>query len=573
VPAEVKLTRKLTFLLILFGISVQASPSTLLLTIDTLRTDILGCFGNPRSPAYELDRIAQTSQFFIDANTDIPLTLPSHTSLLSGRPAFKHLVLENGKTVNPEIPLLQECFKAAGYSTGAVIGGYPLLSKFGLERGFDFYDDAMTHEVKGHYAERKAGEVVSAAKNFLDSARGPVFFWVHFFDPHAPYEAPAPYAALYRDPYAAEVAYASHCSMLIRRVWEMKSGPGSIEVLVSDHGEALGDHNEMTHGVFLYQDTIHVPLMIRNPGSSIRPAGLLNKPVSISSVARMITKLAGLPAFGEQDSPEITALTRYPFDRYGWAPLVSRRESRWKFVRAPIEELYDLESDPGERHNIAGEFPEISARLKKSVPDDPFRDNGREGEIDADTRLALASLGYTSDASGARPPDSLPDPKTKAAVLRPLEEALEAIRFERWDKAGKLLEEVFLIDPDNPVANNNMGLAVLQTGQPGKAIPYLQKAARFQPDDGQIRSNLGLAYRKTGNYSQAEIEYRRAIGIDPGFGTAHLNLAAVLYLTGKNEEAGKELSKAISADPSLENLPAATDLRERLNPERSGSSK
>jgi choline-sulfatase len=411
-----------------------------LVTIDTLRADHIHCYGyeNVRTPT--IDSLARGGIRFTSVFTPTPLTNPAHATIMTGDLPSTHGVTDFGIPLDKEYPSLAELLKKAGYHTSAFIGAVILDSRKlgpGLNRGFDYYDNFPRRPPKGPRwgrLERRGVDVVDRAIRWLDThPAGPRFVWIHLFDPHAPYLPPAPYLKLYKDhPYDGEIAYADAAlGLLVRYLKERGSYGASLVIVVGDHGESLGEHSEATHGIFLYDATLHVPLILKLPSgraartvitSQVRTIDIL--PTVLELISIDIPKVDGeslqplmvrgphedRPAFGETD---------YPL-RFGWAPLRSLRKNGLKLVEAPRPELYDLATDPKEARNIYEPWDQRvkDFRHAMSAMPLPFRSAPVAQEsVKQSTLNELRALGYLGpeQSTDAPTPSSLPDPKDKIA--------------------------------------------------------------------------------------------------------------------------------------------------------------
>ncbi|MGH9510127.1 MAG: sulfatase family protein, partial [Terriglobales bacterium] len=365
-------------------------PNVLLITVDTLRADRLGAYGSKEVATPAIDALARDSLVFERALSQVPLTLPSHAVILTGTYPFHNRVQDfSGQALNPEFRTLAESFKQNGYSTGAVISSFVLDRSWGLARGFDFYYDLFSGssflQANVALVERRADHSVDEALKWVKKASNrPFFFWLHLYDPHSPYAPPEPFLSRYDSAYDGEVAYTDS---QVGRVltWLRQSGlySNTVVVLLSDHGESLGEHGENEHGFFVYNSTIHVPLLVKPPaGVGLKPSRV-GMAVETTSVAPTILELARIsdPIFQKQfQAPSLTAAAKepagegfsysetfYPFSSFGWSPLRSLHTERYHYIQAPKPELYDLRTDPGEKENVAPKLSAIAAALKQQL--------------------------------------------------------------------------------------------------------------------------------------------------------------------------------------------------------------
>lgn len=553
-------------------------PSIVLVTLDTLRADRLA----PEGPMPRLRRLAASGAVFNRAHAQVPLTLPSHATILTGRGVRGHGVRDNiGYALSPEIPTVAERFSAAGYATAAFVGGYPLVRSFGLGRGFDRYDDRMTRSPptgRSGHTERRAERVVDAALDWVHHrTEQPFFLWVHLFDPHDPYEAPKPFGGRHEHPYDDEVAYTDH---QLGRLIDGIGRPADNElwvIVTADHGEALGQHGEPTHGVFLYEPTLRVPLVIVPPAAS--PARIVDAPASLVDVAPTLLEAAGLEPLDGCDGRSLlsylgadaaapTARTLYLESthgrrKYGWAPLAGLLEWPQKFVSAPRPELYDLERDPRERRNLVGDS-DLSALEQKlrEIRRGPLPDARRT--TSAPDLDRLAGLGYVGPVTTPPRDDffdepARPDPKDRIAALPSLERGLAAMAADRVEQARQELEAALRLDPDNLVVLNNLGILALQGGDVDRAAELFSGGLTRDANAEQLANNLGIARSRQGRQREAAAAFRQALASRPTFAGARFNLALALYRLGKHEEALAELERVRAEEPDFPDLTATIE--------------
>jgi len=409
----------------------------IVITLDTTRADYLSAYGSNRVSTPNLDRLAEEGTVFETAMSVAPLTLTAHSSLFTGLLPPHHGVRDNGgDPLASEHTTLAELLRARGFQTAAFVGSTVLQSTRGLARGFDVYRDGITEDPWRRRRLRRPGnEVVDDAMEWLARQDGsPFFMWVHLYDAHTPYDVPEPYRALYAgDPYAGEIAFADAQVGRVfdvldqRHLWE-----DTTIVVAADHGESFGSHGEQGHGIFVYQDVMHIPLIVRTPGVKPRRIGGVT---SLVDVMPTVLDLAGAPARsvdGTSLVPLLTGAARtldrdayaesmYPA-RFGWSPLRALRDGRFKLIEAPRPELYDLEADPSEQENLYARRPALAAAMARRLSAigrgwPSTQAAPTTSPTSTDVRERLAALGYVS---GSRPPSAsagvpLPDPKDRIA--------------------------------------------------------------------------------------------------------------------------------------------------------------
>jgi len=533
---------RLAFVVLLMtGLSGAATPPNIfLITIDTLRADHVHCYGYNQIQTPALDDLAKTGIRFTRAFTPSPLTNSSHTSILTGLLPSVHGVTDFGIPLDDSHATMAELLKAKGYHTAAFIGAIILDSKTlapGLDRGFDFYDNFPSNvQSKTHWdrLERRGEVVVKHAEAWLTThPAGPRFVWVHLYDPHDPYEPPAPYSETYKDrPYDGEIAYTD--SALANFVAYLKAHAfydNSLIVVVGDHGEGLGEHNEDTHGIFLYDSTTHVPLILKLPVG--KNAGkVIDEQVGTLDILPTVLEYAGIskpePLTGtsllsiaegpQKSSRPAVGETDYPL-RFGWAPLRSVRTPENKFIEAPRPELYDLRSDAGEQNNLY----------------DPHN------ELVANSRKLLASV---LPPLANQPSGSLPDPKDKIQEQNLLHRALIATQDHRFADAHTALDQVLKLDPKSSLALRQLGEVELQTADYQQAAAHLKQAREVAPDDPAVGFLLGQALQRIKDFEGARAVLEQCLKTNPNEPAARLLLGSV-YLDLKNPTAAADQFEAV----------------------------
>lgn len=537
-------------------------PNVLLITVDTLRPDALGWIsGKNATPV--IDGLAREGFRFRAAVSPVPLTLPSHTSLFTGLLPRRHGVRDNGQILDPARATLAKTLRAGGYATAAFVSGYPLRRLFGLDAGFDYYDDRLPTGSEG-WVERLASDTTAAALAWVTRARVPWFLWVHYYDPHDPYTPPSAFLRPGpRGAYDGEVAYVDSSIGQLLRGLPAAPASGRITVFAADHAESLGEHQENGHGFFLYDTTVLVPLIFHAPGrlaarESLAPARLID-------VAPTILDLLGLPPLAEPDGRTLLPLlsgkandvgpayleTQQPWISYGWSPLSGIRESQWKFIQAPRPELYDLQADPLERENVLGKNREKTAALLHSLQKVEARaasDSRRTNDAEAIARLR--SLGYLgAGAVGSAPPRNLPDPKDRLVERSMLLQGEDLLRQGKMDQSIALFTAVLKRDPGNRFALSRSGVAQLKKGDLRAAIPPLEEAVRLDPEQAENQFALADALTRTGQYRRAVPHWMEAARLQPRRVAAWSNLGTALGRDGKLAEAVRAFSRAVEIEP------------------------
>jgi choline-sulfatase len=577
--------------------AVPTRSNVLLITIDTLRADALGSYGHSGNPTPLMDRLASEGLRFDAAHAQSVLTLPSHASILTARYPFDHGVRDNaGFRLAASIDTLPVWLRAAGYRTGAFVSGFPLDERFGLAHGFDVYDDRLADTPRPAFLEQeRAGvETVAHAKAWIDAARGQLTFcWVHLYEPHFPYRPPEPFASRFvNDPYEGEVAAADAAlAPLLEPILNGAERGRWIIVLTGDHGEALGDHGEATHGIFAYESTLRVPLIVDAPGLS---ASVRQSSVRHVDIAPSILDLLGLPLPPNLDGRSVRLPSAHDEDAYfeafsgafnrGWAPLRGVVRGHVKYIDLPVPELYDLASDPRETRNLVMERPADADALKKALGSFPM-DAPRPHAEPSATDARLRSLGYVSGGSALRASyTEADDPKRLIDVDRQLQAVVaktlggdpagalkdaRAIAAEHpkmtvaWLQVAHLardtgdldggiaaLRRAFAIDAGNVQVAALLGAYLTQANHAADAVALLTPLADREDADVEVLRALALADARTGATDRAVQRVQRARTIDPNEPQLLVDEGTVDLMANRRDAAKAAFEQALQRDPA-----------------------
>lgn len=544
----------------------------LLVTIDTLRADHVGCYGHKEASTPTIDALAGRGVRFETAVAHVPLTGPSHASILTGQIPLGHGFRNNGGfTLSPGVKTVAEDFRQAGYRTAAFVSGFPLDRRFGFDRGFDTYDDRLP---KGNdrrrtpYVERFADATTDAVLRWLEGPsepQRPWFLWVHYYDPHAPYEPPGDLARRYRDaPYDGEIAFVDqHLGRLLHAIDAKNESAGTVVLVTADHGESLGEHGEGTHGIFVYDATLRVPWVMTGPRI---PAGRVSPTVARSiDVLPTLADYAGLPRRRDVDGRSLRpaadgqamsdapsyAESLYSELELGWAPLYAWRTANFKFIKAPRPELYDLDQDRSETKNQAQEERARAADMARTLDDALLHAAPPAGTAAVDPEAAerLRALGYVSGGRVSRPAGTAPrDPKDGIRLLPQLNRGMSAARTEP-ELAIRELSAVIGADPGLLMARRTRAVAYAAAGRHDLAIAdlrVLDKQGELTAEDAVV---LGDNLRSAGRLEEAALILERASRENPTFVQPLVSLAEVRIREHKYDEAAALCERALKQVP------------------------
>jgi arylsulfatase A-like enzyme/Flp pilus assembly protein TadD len=604
------------FLCTFFCMLAAAQPApkinVVVITIDTLRADHLGCYGDKQIRTPNIDALAADGVRFERAYTPVPVTLPAHTVIFTGTyPMFSGMHDFSGNKLSPSRPTLASVLKQHGYATGAVIGSAVLDSRFGLNQGFDFYYDHFDFnrldESNLEEMERPGNLVADVALDWLaKNHRDKFFLWMHLYDPHYPYRPPPPYDQQYKDRlYDGEIAFAdAQVGRLIAYLKANELYRNTLIVLTGDHGESLGEHGEKTHGFFIYNVTLHVPVIIRLPGSprgktvsemislaDLMPTVLQTLKFDVPAQVQGASLLPLMAVNKSEDSRSLYAETFLPRLHFNWSELRGVETDRYQFIDAPKPELYDLSKDPGETQNLYPEkkavADELRARLTTLINKySAGQELAEQTGLDPALMERLKSLGYAGFSGGGNPAataHSLPDPKDRIQAYALISDAiaesqhgeyqssvdkliaalkvdsdsvpvhyllgLDYYRLREFPRAVEELQRVLKLSPDYSLAVFNLGLAYAHAGNLDLAIQTLNHALELDPTNFSAAYNLGAAYAQKQMAPEAVAAFRQTISIAPQYAPGHRALGELLLYQEQIDEAVKELRLASDLDP------------------------
>ena len=555
----------------------ERTRSVVLISIDTLRADHLPIYGYTKVATPALDALAAESVVFTRAYAHSPQTLPSHTSILTGLLPFEHGVRDNvGFTLKSNPRMLQHYLRERGYATAAMVSSFVLRAETGLAQGFDTYDAQMppaSPELSVGQVQRDGAATIAAAEKWLDGRTdGPPFFlFVHLYEPHTPYSPPARYGRY--DPYDGEIAYSDE---LVGRLKEALRSRGLYDdatvVLLSDHGEGLGDHGELEHGVFLYDESVRVPLMIKLPRG--RNAGRrVDAPVQHIDVLPTLLAVAGVAPVGPlQGRSLVGAMAGEPLAETGvygealyaryhfcWSELYSLTDSRYRYIRAPRDELYDLSRDPDERQNLAAARAETRVAMRGEVE----RLLGNRG-VDAPSRVsdedrerlqALGYIGMQASLSVATPSDALADPKDKVKTLERYRRAVTLAGSRKFDEAIALLREILLENPGMADVWNQLGNLYVRSDRMNEAVEAYRQFVALRPSEASGLIAVGSALLRVHRVDEARrhaLAATELADVDARSKATAFELLAKIALRERDRAGAERYARAAQeADPTL----------------------
>lgn len=543
----------------------------LLITMDTTRADRLGCYGYPKAKTPNLDLLAQKGVRFEDVYAQVPLTLPSHCSIMTGTYPAYHNVHNNGTYNLAADQLTQaEVLKDNDFKTAAFVASFSVDSRFGLNQGFDLYDDIFQPGLpfKPPNSERKAEQVFNSFASWLDkNSAGHFFAWVHFFDPHLPYDPPSPYNEEFAEnPYDGEIAYMDFYIGAVVKKLEEKSILGrTLVILAGDHGEAFGEKVESGHGVFLYDETMKVPLIFYLENhlpkgkvikGRVRLIDIMPTFLDMLNLPRPATNqgISLIPYIQGRGKKDLESLieTFYPKENYGWSELTGLVAEDWKYIRAPKPELYNLKSDPTEGKNVFASAPKIAANMSRRFETLLKKSAGITGAsgrtLTAEEEERLRSLGYTN-FSGTGAKSSSPDPKDKLDVLR-LRQDAEAYEYQgKYAEAAAVNEKLLALIPDSSAVYVSLAISQARQQKFDEAIQTLIKGTERIPSSEILLSRLGYTYLVTARLKEAFETMTKVLELNPRNVDALTVCAGVMETLKNREVARGYFEQALAIDP------------------------
>jgi arylsulfatase A-like enzyme len=582
------------WLLYVFTASPKEVRHIVLISIDTCRADHLSCYGYRRETTPNIDAVASEAVLFNHALTPVALTLPAHASMLTGTIPPYHGVHNNmGYRLGESNVTISESLRREGYRTGAIISSFVLDGQFGLDQGFDSYNDEFVEPIESFYHnERRGDEASGFACEWLEEHRDePFFLFLHYYDPHHAYDPPEPFSTLFKDNlYAGEIAYTDYCiGRVIRKLKELNLYNSTMLIIIGDHGESFGEHLEYQHGYFIYQSTIHVPLIMKVPGGPKgkrvdETAGLVDIVPTICSVVGITppSDLRGRDLSGflkrkvsiEKDERYIFCEALLP-TQYGCSPLLGVVRDRWKYIQSPREELYELSKDPYENENLAEKQPKRVRLMRehlKLIIQEQLRGNESDDEfvLDEESKKRLESLGYVgSSISEDFEFDSTKDDAKDWIELHGLVlVARTCIRFEQYTKAEAVCKQIMAEKPGYILNSFLLGKIALGRNNLGECIEHFLKflAQVEDANDGhsvnkspdflelyvhESYNSLGLAFEEKEDFEQAIAWYNKLMRVKPNSAMTHYNIGNVLLKQDKLDEAMRYYIRALELDPDF----------------------
>ncbi len=561
----------------------QAPPNVLLITLDTVRADRLGCYGYRSIKTPNIDELARVGARFDHAYAQVPLTLPSHVAILTGTyPMFNHVRDFTGVGLPSNVGIISEAFKRHGYATAAFVSAYVLDGSWGLRRGFDVYNDRFDPE---QYETRNPGNIQRRGGETVDQflawfahrpAGKPFFAWIHLYDPHSPYDPPEPFHSQYAGHlYDGEIAYAdSQLGRVFKALRDAKVFDPTIISFLSDHGESLGEHGEDEHGFFVYNSTIRVPLIIKRAGAATQPSKPVEVVAATVDVAPTLLQLAGfsdplsrqfqgrslaaaISAPGSTENRSAYSETLYPFNSFGWSPLHALVGRRYAYIQAPQPELYDLVRDPDEKQNLFAQREADANALKAELDLVEKRYTARsEGPggppLSQETLEKLKSLGYLAYSAPAIPASemaNLPDPKSKIQVFRSTLRATVLAEQGKYAEADEVIRQIAKTETRLYLIPYMLAENAMHEGRLKEAQEQFLASLKLNPDFLQSMRGLARAYHADGQNDKAKPLLELILHKNSHDFLAHYGLGLIASDAGNYSEAIQHYQATVREKP------------------------
>ncbi len=560
-----------------FFSTTSCSPSSkdwnvLLITLDTTRADRIGCYGYGKATTPNMDRLSQEGVKFENAYCQVPLTLPSHCTILTGTYPLYHGVRNNGNyKLSEKVETLAEVLRAKGWRTSAFIASFSLDSRFGLDQGFEVYDDDMGEErIKTFLSERRAEKVYEGfSKWYRSKGEGKWFSWVHFYDPHLPYDPPEPWRSEIEDRYDGEIAYMDE--YVGKLVEEIKGEEDrTLIVIVGDHGESLGEHGEIQHGFFLYEPVLKVPFIMVKKGDLPKGRSVKAK-VRLIDIMPTILSLLNIPSKERFDGIDLKPYiykrknndlasyieTLYPEESMNWSRLMGIIKEDWKLIVAPEPELYHLSFDPEEKVNLYNSKIEKRKELHAILDDllsNSLPQATEKYSLSSEDIEKFQSLGYISGGKRRNFSEPLPDPKHRIEVIKIIENA-QISEFE--NKATSIVElykKLISLEPYCLFAYTSLAEGYMKLNDINSAINTIKKGIDLIPDSYYLWTTLGKINFKIGNLNEALYAFNKSLDLYPeNFDSLYFS-GWIFNQLGKKEDALSMFERALKIEPENKRL-------------------
>jgi len=556
-----------------YKVKKDGNLNLLLVTLDTTRADRIGCYGYAKAKTPNLDTLALKGVRFSNAYCQVPLTLPSHCSILTGTYPIYHKVHNNGSYyLSSSHITLAEILKEKGYKTAAFVSSFTVDSRFGLDQGFDVYDDKFQEDevMKRLSSERRADKVFYSFSNWVDKDDKQKFFcWIHFYDPHLPYDPPSPYKEEFSDsPYDGEIAYMDfYLGKIIDKLEEKGKLDNTLIVIAGDHGEALGERGELDHGFFIYDNTLKVPFILyceKNLpqgmviGSRVRLIdimitilGMIEAPVNKEIQGTNLLKY--LEGKEKDDLPSYVE-TYYPREMCGWSELIGLIDTEWKYIQAPKEELYNIKRDPEEEKNLINKEKKIASTMKEKLKNiiKDYSSEIEEGKkkLTLEEQERLRSLGYLgTEFSGDISRGDLADPKDKIDECQIIFQA-QMYEFQRnYQKAIEFYNKIISLEPQMSMNYFKLARIYQHMNKHKEAVQVLKKGIENNPDEYILLSRLGMVYVELGKLKEALELTQAALKINPDYFDSLITSGLIMRRLGRQKEAVEYYQKALKIEP------------------------